>query len=350
MGGKVTNSREWWAPAGEEGLGSAHGALLSSRWVQVFVFELPRLSRAELETSLRYKVQAMLPVNAESYVFRTRFFTAGKKNYGAAFLASVSAQESLPSPAKGMLVGLPLLLPKPFDPRVLLAISSPEGLAMQYYEEGVLATSFAPIDAADSELRSRITAECQGASLLALAPDPAFPLPPDLADQEPKGRERERLIGAFPDWENPPRRLWPAALGALLFCIGVSLGILFMLDSVSLREKRNEEWRAWLKGVESSAASETASGKSLALLKARGAPIPELFERLAAAWGTNTRIVVFQWAQGKMSLTARSPSALESMKRLAADPQFKEIRIGNIRTLKDGGEEFTVEGEVSLDL
>ena len=85
------------------------------------------------------------------------------------------------------------------------------------------------------------------------------------------------------------------------------------------------------------------------LLKAQGAPVPELFSHLAKAWGNDTRIVNLEWVQGKLTLSAVSASALTSLRKLTSDPWFRNIRVGDIRTQKDGSEVFVVEGNLSIE-
>jgi hypothetical protein len=335
--------QSWWSPEG------ASGSLLSNRWVQTFVFELPPLRRKELEASLRYKVQALLPVNTESFAFHMQFLRLGKKSYGAAFLASETAQDALPSPARKLRVGLPLLLPKDSPAKLLLIVSSPEGLASHYYEAGLLKASFAPIEPEDMELRARILAQCPGAELVALAPDPDFPLPPDLREREAPEALGQKLMDAFPLWDPPPPRRYPQLLGLLLLAAGLALCALALAGSLTARERRNEAWRSWLKQAESRSAAPSLQEQGAKLRKAQGAPIPELFAHLSRAWGSETRIVDLEWAQGKLTLTASSLSALASLRKLGADPWFRDIRIGDIRTQKDGSELFTIEGGLSID-
>ena len=48
-------------------------------------------------------------------------------------------------------------------------------------------------------------------------------------------------------------------------------------------------------------------------------------------------------------MTATSASALASLRKLTYDPWFHALRVGDIRTQKDGSELFTVEGGLSID-
>jgi hypothetical protein len=339
----------WWSPTSSEASVRSSGTLLSYRWVQTYVFELPALKHAELEASLRYKVQATLPVNAESYAFHTQIFRHGKKTCGAAFLASANARDTFPNPAKGLRIGVPLFVPRTLPPKVLLFITTPDGLVTHYYEAGLLTTSFAPIGSTDLELRSRILAKCADAEIFALAPDSHFPLPPDLHGKEVPEVLRTKLLAALPPWETPRRRRLPQVLGILLVAAGLLLCVATLRDAWLVRETRNEAWSSWLKKAESRAAAPSPQEQTALLIKALGAPIPELFEHLAAAWGSDTRIIDMEWAQGKLVLTATSSSALTSVRKLTADPWFHTLRVDDIKTQKDGSEVFTLEGGLSLD-
>jgi hypothetical protein len=339
----------WWSPNGSDSPEDLPGALLSYRWVQTFVFELPPLKRTELETSLRYKVQATLPVNAEDFVFHTQLFRHGKKMYGAAFMATATAKDALPASARTLRVAAPLLLPKMSAPKVLLFVSTPEGLGGHYYEEGLLKASFAPVDPEDMELRARILARCPDAEIVGLAPDPRYGLPVDLQEKEPAESTRTKLLDAFPFWEPPPRRRFPQVVAAVLLAAGFALCIFSLWSSWSYRAQRNEIWKEWLKRTESVKAAPSYQEQTAGLLKAQGAPVPELFEHLAKAWGSDTRIVQLEWSQGKLALTAECPSALSSLRKLTADPWFRNIRVDDIRTQKDGSELFIVEGSLAFD-
>ncbi len=113
---------QWWSPTSQ----GAEGQLLSRRWVQTFVFELPDLNQAELKSSLRYKVQATLPVTTEQFEFHTQLFRHGKKKYGAAFLIPSTVFPDLPKQTRTLRVGVPLVLPSTFSRQVLLFIAAPK--------------------------------------------------------------------------------------------------------------------------------------------------------------------------------------------------------------------------------
>jgi len=333
----------WWSPNGSD------GTLLSHRWVQAFVFELPPLKHAELQKTLRYKVQAMLPVNTEGLAFHTQLFRQGKKTFGAAFLASEVAKDVLPVPAKTLRVGVPLFLPKALATKALVFISTPEGLASYYYEERILRASFPPFDPDDKELRRRIIEKCPDAEIVGLQPDSRFPLPSDLQEKEPNETLRAKLWVALPLWEPAPPRRSPQVAAALLFAAGLTLCTLTLWRAWSARSERNQIWKAWLKRTESMMTAPSYQDQTAQLLKAQGAPVPGLFSHLAKAWGNDTRIVNLEWVQGKLTLSAVSASALTSLQKLTSDPWFRSIRIGDIRTQKDGSEIFVVEGSLSID-
>jgi hypothetical protein len=334
-------SLEWWSPE------NPSGVLLSSTYVQTFVVELPPLKESELETALRYKVQALLPVQADGFPFFTRFFKHGKKLYGAAFLSSESTQAELPA-SKAFRVGLPLTLSKNAGVKTLLFISTPAGLSAHYYEGQVLKTSFAPIANEDRPLRDRILAEYPDAKVISFDPDQRYPLPPELLEDKATEAQRETLMSLFPLWKEPSKRRWPLVVACLLAFLGLALCFYSLDREVTAREARNIAWKSWIRKAEV-ALTVKSQDQSDKLVKAQGAPLPELFERLAADWGEGTRIVDLEWTEGKLSITALSASALESLRKLMGDPWFHGIKIGGIKTQKDGSEEFTIEGGLNLD-
>ncbi len=328
---------------------AASGLLLSRKWVQTFVFELPDLSPAELKSSLRYKVQAILPVNTDEFVFHTQLFHHKKKKYGAAFLAPPSAAKAFPHPARDLRVGVPLVLPPGVSSRALLFVATPEGLSPHLYENGVLKTSFAPLDARDQILRKRLTDQFPDIEIVALAPDRDVPLPFDLRERQLKEALRDRTINAFPLWDPPQPSRLPGLAGSLLAAGGLVLIGMTLLNSWSLRQQRNDAWKSWLRQNETAGLTLSQQDKLPILLKAQGVPVPELFVHLAAVWGDQTKILDLEWSQNKLTLTAESPSALLSLRKLTADPWFKNIKVNDIRTQKNGREAFTIEGGLSLD-
>ena len=335
-------NREWWSP------GAAGGTLLSSRWVQPFVLELPALRQAELEAVFRFKLQALLPVATDDFAFHTRFFKRGGRTYGAAFLVSDDAEDSLPAGRSKMLVGAPIALPRRAGSKVLLFVCAPEGLWANYYENAVLKITFAPIEYDNHDLRSRIVAECPGSSVLCLAPDPEFPVPGELRESEVAGRLRDALLGALPSLREPPPRRWLSALSIVLCVLGLTLCAVYLDRGLRERESRNAAWKAWATKSEASVAARSRN-QDAKYIKAIGAPVPELFGHLARDWGDEVKIIDFEWADGQLTLIAASPSALDSLKKLTADPWFRALRILDIQTRKDGTEEFTVKGGLSSE-
>jgi hypothetical protein len=335
--------RSWWSPK------KGSGTLLSYRRVRTYVFELPPLARKESEASLRYKVRAILPVDAAGFDVRSRFFRQGKKSYGAAFLAPMDGREALPKKAGALRIGLPLLWHRPSPASALLIVSCPEGLAMHHYERGILEASIAPIEPEDLDLRSRALARYPGAELVAIAPDAAFPLPADLIGYEAPEGLRKKLYKAFPRWEAPPRRSYAGPMGFLLLAAGLALAALALGDAQGAREERNAAWKARLEEAEALSMTPGIDARAATYLKAQGIPIPELFDRLSKAWGDEARIIDLEWSLGKLSLTAVGRSALGSIGNLRSDPWFRDIRVVEIRMRKDGSEEFTIEGGLSID-
>jgi len=336
---------QWWTP-GPKG---TNGTMLSRRWVQTFVFELPDLNQSELKSSLRYKVQATLPVDTEQFEFHTQLFRYNKKKYGAAFLVPSALLPDLPRPARGLRVGVPLLLPPTVSRQVLLFISNPEGLSPHLYENRILKTSFAPLEWRDQAMRMRLIEQFPEAQVLGFSPDPEHPLPPDLREKSMPESLRTRLLKALPSWDPPPPSRLPALAGALLLISGVVLAGSALENGWSVREQRNETWRLWLKQNEAQSMATASQDKRALWIKSQGAPVPELFVHLANVWGDQTKILDLEWTQGKLTLTAESSSALTSLRNLTSDPWFHNIRVDDIRTQKNGREVFTVEGGLVLD-
>ena len=339
----------WWSPEAPEDTGGQPATLLSRRWVQTFLFELPALKRAELESSLRYKVRSTLPIDIENFVMHTQIVRRAGKIFGAVFLSSDQAKDLLAGSARALRVGVPLFIAKNLGPRVLLLIASSEGLEVQFYENGALKTSHAPIAARDTALRERISAQYPDARIVGLAPDPAFPLPPDLSGGEIPAAARARLLDSFPAWATKRSSMLPQIAASVLMVAGIALCAMTLTNQALSRQKRNAEWKAWVAKAESAAAAPSARDQTAAWLKAEGIPVPELFVRLAKVWGSETQILDLEWLQGKLVLTARSPSALASLKKLIADPWFHDLRVDDIQLQKDGHEVFTVDGSLAID-
>lgn len=331
---------QWWSP-------DSHGTLLSRQWVQTFVFELPDLNQSELQTSLRYKVQATLPVQADQFVLHTQVFHREKRKYGVAFLVSKKVAESFPSHTRDFRIAVPLTVPKDWGNQVLLFIGTPEGLSPNLYEAGILTTSFALVDVGDRSLRQKLVEKFPQASVYGWEPIPQGILSSEFL-QPSEAEHRQGLFG-LPHWDPPPPSPFPAVVGSLFLVAGMGLLAITLGNAWGFREQRNETWRVWLKQNESQSFAATGQQKWSTWQKASGVPVPELFLHLSAAWGQTTKILDLEWNQGKLTLTAESSSALASLKKLTADPWFKNIKVADIRTQKDGDESFSVEGGLSLD-
>jgi len=323
------------------------GNLLSRQWVQTFVFELPDLSHAELQSSLRYKVQATLPVNAEQFVFHTQIFHREKKKYGVAFLVPKKVAESFPKNTRDLKVAVPLVVPKELGTQVILFIATPEGLSPNLYQGGILSTSFAVMDVDDQSLRQKLMDKFPEASVYGFEPIPQDWLSSEF--RKPSDAVQRQLLSSLPSWDPPPPSPLPAVAGSLFLVAGLALLVFTLRNAWWAREERNQAWKLWLKQNETQSVATTGQQKWSAWLKASGVPVPELFLHLSSVWGETTKIVDLEWSQGKLTLTAESPSALASLKKLTADPWFKNIKVGDIRTQKDGKETFSVEGGLSFD-
>lgn len=323
----------WW--------NGSEGTLLSRRFVQAYVFSLPGLKRAELETTLRYKVRTILPVQTDEFAFRTRLFRNAGKTYGAAFLATADFQTLDTARAKTLRLGFPLAVPAAWGDLVLLFVGSPEGVEAHLYEGGALKTSFAPFPASQTVLLQRLLDRHREARVFGWAPDKRFALPEGAWEPVPPS-----TLAACPLWEQPAPRRYPVVLGAALLLCGLAFAVATASDATFQREHRNAVWKTWLKNAGAVPAS--AATPQTVLLTV-GLPIPEIFARLALAWPSGTKIESLQWTSGKLVLVAHSASALRSLQALTADPWFRSLRVDDIHTLKDGGEQFTVEGGLNLD-
>lgn len=323
----------WW--------NGSDGTLLSRRFVQAYVFPLPGLKRAELETTLRYKVRTILPVQTDDFAFRTRLFRNAGKIFGAAFLATGDFQSLETARAKTLRLGFPLTVPAAWGNSVLLFIGAPEGVEAHLYEGGVLKTSFAPFSAGQTALLQRLLEKHREARVFGWAPDGAYTLPDGAWEPVPSS-----ILAACPLWEQPAPRRYPVVLGAALLVCGLAFAVATAADATAQREHRNTVWKTWLKNA---GATPAQAATPLAIIQTAGLPVPDIFARMAKAWPTGTKVESLQWTPGKLVLVARSGSALRSLQALTADPWFRSLRVDDIHALKDGGEQFTVEGGLNLD-
>jgi hypothetical protein len=315
--------------------------LLSRRFVQAYVFPLPGLKRAELETTLRYKVRTIMPVQTDGFAFRTRLFRNAGQTFGAAFLATGDFQSLEPSQTKTLRLGFPLAVPAAWGPKVLLFVASPEGVETHLYEAGVLKTSFAPFPAHETKLVQRLLDLHRESRVFGWAPDVRFALPEGAWEPVPPS-----ILAACPPWEQPAPRRFPVFAGAVLLLCGLVFAGAAVVDATGQREHRNQLWKTWLK---TAGAVPASSATPQAIIQGAGFPIPETFARLAKAWPSGTKIESLQWTPGKLVLVARSASALRSLQALTADPWFRSLRVDEIHALKEGGEQFTVDGGLNFD-
>lgn len=323
--------------------------LLPRSAATVFVQPVSGIARGELETVLRHRVRAGLPVSMNGLDFRFRAMRRGGRSYGVALVGAPRfAVESIVG-AEAPRVGVPLFVPGELGDRVLVFLSSPDGIETNYYENGVLTRSYGPIPASDDSLRGRIIAEHPDARLAAMAPDPRYGLPKSLADSALPPSLCGRLAAAFPAWRTRLPGRAPAIAALLAVAIGTALGSFGLWRQIEVREARNAEWASWLSGAKTALAGEISAVRLSSWRAARGVPVPELFERLAGAWGSGTRILDLDWSNGVLRLEATSPSAMASLRKLLADPWFRGLRVVDIRAGEGGLERFSVEGSVQFD-
>lgn len=330
----------WWSP-------DSPGTLLSRQWVQTLVFELPDLNQAELQTSLWYKVQATLPVRADQFILHTQVFHREKTKYGVAFLVPKVAAESFPPKTRDLRVAVPLTVPKEWGHQVLLFVLTPEGLSPNLYDRGILTTSFALVDVADRSLRQKLVEKFPQASVYGWEPIPQGLLSSDF--RQPTEAQSRQSLASLLFWDPRPPSPWPGIVGSVFLVAGLALLMVTLGNAWELRVQRNEAWRGWLLQNEAESVATTGKQTWSAWLEASGVPVPDLFDHLSTAWGPGTKILDLEWTQGKLTLTAESSSALASLKKLTADPWFKNLKVADIRTQKDGKEAFSVEGELSFD-
>jgi|GEM_PF-2278267 len=340
----------WWNSSQRPSVSKPNGIYLSRKDVQAFVFPLPSLRKEELEASLRYKVQTLLPVQTESFAFQSHLFRHKGRNYGAAFLASPVVQGLSAVDAKELRLGFPLTIPDDWGSEVLLFVSSPEGLEVHVYEAGVLTSSFAPIKETDEALRQRILDRHSEARVMGIALDGHFPLPRDLTASSLSPAQTKRFVANLPLWNQPRQRAYPLVLAALFAVVGLLLLGNAAFHAAAVRQERNDRWSRWLKTIELAPDAASLKAQTAKLENLAGVPIPELFVHLAKVWPKGETIIQsLEWKASKLTLVAQSNSALTSLKQMDEDPWFRRVSVIEIRTQKDGSELFTIEGDVSRD-
>ena len=321
----------WWQPG-------RTGGLVSRPWAQVFVFPLPSLRRADLDSSLRFKVQALLP--GWEPRLQTRFFRHQGRLYGLALV------DRLPDPhpePNALFLGMPPVLPGTWPPRCLLAVASPEGWEIHSYVDGVLSVSYPPVQAG-SPLVLKILGEASGVEVLTVVPDPAVTWEP-IQGSRPAPPWPRRFAWPSP-WSGVREVQWPWAVGSVLAATGVLLMVLAGYLSWESRVDRNEQWGQWVRTAKTMTGTPTTAKNLATLATAAGERVPEVLAALGRVWPTGVVIRKLTLADSTLSVTARAPSALGAVSRLGQEPLVAQLRVVQIRPVA-GGEEFDLQGKVS---
>lgn len=322
----------WWQPGLTTGW-------LSRTWAQAFVFPLPSLARKELEASLRFKVQALVP--SSEMVVNTRIFRHQGAIYG---LALVDRLPEPHPPGGDLFLGMPLVLPGSWPAACMLAVATPEGWEVHGYEKRLLTSSYPPFQL-NSAMVGKILDQNAGKPVFWTAPDPAFvPTPPEWAVPAPPW-SLSRPWGI--PWENPKEPRWPWGLGAVFLVVGTVALVAAASSGFQTKVERNQKWQNWLQSARSLVGAPALSAPKLAAAKAKaGEPLEDLLSAFARAWPSGVEIRRFEVADGKLSVTARAASALSAVSMLAKESLGSRVRVVQIRPLT-GGEEFDLEGRVN---
>jgi hypothetical protein len=321
----------WWQPG-------MPGGLLSRRWAQAHVFPLPELKKEELEASLRFKAQALLP--ADELSMKTRLFRHGGKLFGLVLVDRLPADR--PTDDK-LSLGTLLQLPKTWPKKVLLAVESPEGWEVHRFEERLLAASFPPLSPSSTGF-DRLKLNHPDHQLVWYSPETGATGPEGF---EPCPGLPASMVWGIP-WANPVPPKWPALLwttAILLLVVGWGGGAWFQWDS---KTQRNEQWRQWVKQAQRQAAQALPASTDKAVPEDGGIPLEEIFQALAADWPYDVTIRKGEIQVKKLVITAQARSALEAVGALGKDSHFKSIRVLEVRP-GAGGEEFDLEGEWNYD-
>ena len=322
----------WWRPGLTEGW-------LSRAWAQAFVFPLPALPKKELEASLRFKVQALVP--SADVVVHTRIFRHQGAIYGLALLDRLPEPKP---PVSDLFLGMPLVLPSSWPPECLLAVATPEGWEVHGYANRLLAVSYPPFQL-HSAMAGKVLAQNSGKPLFWVAPDAAFvPTPPDGAQPAP-GWPASHPWGI--PWETPKESRGPWALGAVLLLVGIAALGVSVARGLEAKAERNQQWQNWLQSARTLAGAPALSAQRLAAGRAKaGEPLEDLLATFARVWPSGVEIRRFEVSDGKLTVTARAASALAAVSTLAQDPLGSRVRVVQIRPFP-GGEEFDLEGKVN---
>ena len=322
----------WWKPGLSAGW-------LSRTWAQGYVFPLPALKRSELEVSLRFKVQALLP--SPDLPLSTRFFSHQGTLYGLALLDRLPVPKP---PTQDLFLGMPLVVPSSWPQSCLLAVATPEGWEIHAYEKRILSASYPPVQTG-SPVVQKILAHYPEQRVFWTVPDQECnPVPPRWAQQAPDWPST-RPWGI--PWNAPKQPRWPWVVGGLLLAAGLAAWVLAGSALLQGKQERNRQWESWLGSARTLAGAPALSAQKLAAAQSKaGEPLDDLLSALARAWPSGVEIRRLEVSDGKLSLTARAPSALTAVSNLSKQALGTRVRVVQIRPFP-GGEEFDLEGKVA---
>jgi hypothetical protein len=323
----------WWQPG-------MSGGLLSRRWAQAHVFPLPELKREELEASLKFKAQALLP--SDDLALKTRLFRHRGKLFGLVLVDRLPAER--PSDSQ-LTLGMPLLLPKNWPAKVLLAVETPDGWELHRYEDHLLRTSYPPLAAGSSGL-ARLMQEHAGFQFYWHSPEEGrYVAGPEGFDRCPDLPASQKW--GIP-WEDRAEPKWPAVLWVLavvLVVVGWGGGAWLVWDA---KAQQNDQWSHWLKQAQRQVTGISQANADKVRAQDGGVPLEGIFSALAQDWGEGIAIQKAEINQEKLVLTVRSHSALAAVAALSKDRRFKNVKVLEIRP-GSNAEEFDLEGEWNYD-
>ena len=321
----------WWQPGGE-------GGLVSRAWAQVYVFPMPRLKQAELDASIRFKVQAMLP--SQDVEISTQSFEHSGQVYGLAIV------DRFPDPrpsTKSIRVGHPVLLPKSWPKDCLLTVRSPEGWETHCFEQGELISSYPPIPH-DSVMFNKIRQQHASKVLLAIDPANLGGKPPAEATAAPIWPAR---LPWGVSWTPAKPRHYRILAGVVMGTVGLFLVGMTAVQSLSSVQSEVSRWKDWVENAQQRLASDSGS---TALSKDQqrlvGFDMAELLSDLSQAWPEGVKVTRLEVEGGKISLTARATSALSAVTKLKRSTLLSTLKVTQIRPVS-GSEEFDMEGNLA---
>lgn len=318
----------WWSPGQDEGW-------LSRRWVQVIVVALPNLPPKQIEASLKYKVQTLLPT--PELAFSTRWFRYQGKTYGVAVINRFGE----PAPrGKKVLVGVSLQLPRTWPGRCRVAVATPDGWEIHWYDQHVLAQSYPPFST-DSKLVFRYLEEHSEDPVFWLNPG-ALPIqPPEWATSAPAWPSN-RAWGF--SWTVAAEPRWPWWVGGVFFATSMALVALGLGELFDSKQRRNQEWKQWVDQVTILDGQSVVSAQRIQALQERsGVAFFEVMDGLHRAWSDQVEIQKISITGTTLSLTARASSALSASDLLDKASVPFRFRVVEIRQ-RPVGEEFDLEG------